>query len=197
MTKKIILSSLLLLLVLLSFYIISQKFEKILVRQKVEDKSNSLNQKYLSLLTSSHFSGRIFPIKKIYNLTNDSPFSTRLYGYNIITIFTDMRCGCQIRELKNIDSLYKKLYKDGIINAVAIYDGLNIVDAVLLKKESNASFPFYYTDGNEFDSFNFSKKYPAIFLIYDQRIISSLFPLSNDTLLSSYFYRNLSQVLTN
>lgn len=180
-------------MVSLSIYIVFQKFQKIDDNLNAKQRNNLLNQRYFSLLASSHFSGRIFPVKKIYKLTNDSLSNSELKGYNIVAIITNMGCDCQVRELRNIDS-FKRLKKGRKINIAAIYDGPNIVDAVLLKKESNVSFDFYYTRGKEFDLF---KKYPAIFLVYDQRIITSLFPLPNDTLLSSYFYRNLSQVLTN
>lgn len=137
-----------------------------------------INQKMVhSLFTSSFFTNKYFPDIIVKQINNDSTLSTMFNEATIAILLSNAGCNpCQVRELILLDSLYKN--SSMMKNVVAIYDGINKMEALYLKKVSQAKFPFFITKGAQFADFNFTKKYPIIFLIEKQKITFCYVPLA-------------------
>lgn len=149
-----------------------------------------IDQRYYSLLASLRFSGSMFPSTTLYNISNDQRSSISLKGKNIVVLLSNAGCNpCQIRELKNIDSLYQKVQNK--TNIIIIYDGVNKDEPLYLKKLSQIKLKFYYTSGSVYSNFNFTKRYPAIFFLKDNLILSTLIAIPNDEAFSSFFYNTV------
>ena len=200
--KKKLFVALLLLVVITAFYFNYERLLNIFNSsnsRNTEDvdinKLHIINQRYYSLLASLNFSGMLFPSKKIYDLNNNQLIPVPLKGMNIVIILSNAGCNpCQIRELKNIDSLYQK--KKQILNVTVIYDGSDKEEELYLKKLSQVQFKFYYTKGYTFNEFNFTKRYPIVFFIRDNIILSSLIAIPDDDIFSSYFYKTVIKKIT-
>jgi hypothetical protein len=201
MKKKLLIIVLIVFIVALSTYFNYNRLEDIFKKgnsKNIEDEENvdisyfqMINQRYYSFLASLRFSGSIFPSKSIYDLRN-RPYSISLKGKNIVALLSDVGCNpCQIRELKNIDSLYQKKHK--WINVFIIYDGMNKAESLYLKKISQVNFKFYYTKGYVYNGFNFTNNFPVIFFINDNIILSTLIAIPRDDAFSSHFYKTISQ----
>ena len=107
---------------------------------------------------------------------------------------------CQIRELRNLDTLYQRL--DGRVPVVALYYNENHIsdegdrnDALQLRRVGHASYPILYTQDAGFADYMATGRFPMIFLLDGRRVVSSFSVVSSDDRFSYAFMQALYHVL--
>ncbi len=147
-----------------------------------------------SLSFSQKHNGTPFPVNLIYNVLNTDTIQSHFSKKSVIVLLSNSGCNpCQIRELKLMDSLFSN-YR-GKANFLAIYDGINNTEPLLLRKVSKAKFSFYRTLGSAYSDYVGSKTYPVIFLVENQTVIFNYLPISNNEKFSKWSIKLLSKLL--
>lgn len=136
------------------------------------------------------FIGRTFPVGKYRDLINEIPQVSTFKGLTIIIVLSDVGCSpCQVRELRNLDTLSRNLKGD--IQMIAILNSENRREALSLKRVGMVRFPMWYGADSVLTSFNLSRKYPLILLLTDQTIDSAFLPVGMDDDFSKTYMQNL------
>lgn len=137
------------------------------------------------------FIGVKFPILKIKNVISNDVIDTKIKK-GFILLLSNVGCNpCQIRELKNLEKLFKQ-YSNKLTVYAIYFSNYERMEALQLKKVSSISFPIFYTDEEIKDSLFLTKPFPKIFFISDQKILSTLIPIPEDDSFSTKFFDNIS-----
>lgn len=141
--------------------------------------------------TAAKFNGAEFPIIKIKNVISDEIIDTKV-SKGFIILLSNAGCNpCQVRELKNLEKLYRQ-YSDKLTVYAIYFVNYERMEALRLKKVSTISFPIFYTDEEIQDSPYSTNPFPKIFFISNQEILSTLIPIPEDDLFSTKFFDYIS-----
>ena len=154
---------------------------------------------------ASSFNGKIFPeLHYLDPVTSDS-IQVEMNGRSLLVLMSKAGCNpCQIRELKNVDSLLSRINPNFSTSATAIYSYDNYGDwdsermiALMLRKASQSKLPFVLTNSSILSDFMSSSRYPMVFLLEDNMIISSFLAIPEDDIHSYRYYISLEKLLNN
>lgn len=169
--------------------IILTLFNLILFSKRIKNTEHNKREHYKQI--AAKFNGVEFPIIKIKNLISDERIDTKV-SKGFIILLSNAGCNpCQIRELKNLEKLYKQ-YSDKLTVYSIYFANYERMEALRLKKVSSISFSIFYTDEEIKDTLFLTKPFPKIFFISDQKILSTLIPIPEDGLFSTNFFDNIS-----
>lgn len=153
-----------------------------------------VRQRLNSLANSKINEGLVFPKLETYTLDQKKMITskTEVTDKKLIVLLSNIGCNpCQIRELSFIDSLLNRKKFD----VKAIYFGENRRAVKLLKKVTGIKFPIFFSKDTTINQFYKSGKYPALFLVENQKVISNFIPLPEDDQFSKWYYNLLAKKL--
>jgi|SRR5690606_23269719 len=161
-------------------------------RSKSNSNNFNFNQRYNSLLLSQSINGR--------NISNQIGISFK--GKNkervdftkptIIILLSNFGCSqCQKREIDLIKNFIKK-YR---INVFGFYKTEDESSILRLDRAFDITFRLCSIENEIFSDLSCINKYPQVFFIEKNKIISSLFPIIGDNQFSEIFYNNIASVI--
>ena len=107
---------------------------------------------------------------------------------------------CQVRELRNLDTLYQRLNSE--VPVVALYYNGNHIsdeadrnDVFQLRRVGHASYPILYTQDAGFADYMATGRFPMIFLLDGRRVVSSFSVISSDDRFSYACMQALHRIL--
>lgn len=175
--------------IIIILLIILTIFNIIFFNKRIKNTGQNKREYYKHI--AEKFIGVKFPILKIKNVISDDIIDTKIKK-GFIILLSNAACNpCQIRELKNLEKLFKQ-YSNKITVYAIYFSNYEKMEALRLKKVSSISFPIFYSDEEIKDSLFSTKPFPKIFLISDQKILSALIPIPEDDLFSIEFFDNSS-----
>lgn len=143
------------------------------------------------------FDGTEFPHFDYRDAVSNDRLSFSPKGMTVVVVLGKTGCNpCQLRELRNVDSLFSKL--GGLVPALALYyDDINRdeddhrYNALQLRRVGGISYPIGYTSDIRFADYISSGRFPMVFLLNGSNVVISLaaMPLNNEY--SYAFYQNL------
>lgn len=164
-------------------------FNLIFFSKKIKNSGHNKREHYKQI--AAKFNGVECPIIKIKNVISNEIIDTKV-SKGFIILLSNAGCNpCQIRELKNLEKLYRQ-YSDKLTVYAIYFANYERMEALRLKKVSSISFPIFYTDEEIQDSLYSTNPFPKIFFISDQKILSTLIPIPEDDLFSTKFFDNIS-----
>lgn len=162
--------------------------------------TSSISLRLNSYHASQYINGTRFPVSLTREVFSDSLIETKFKGRNVVILLARTACHpCQVRELKNLGKLHEKFSHEA--NFTSIYLTEEATDKVLakrelklLKKVSQISFPMLYTVDSVLSEYVSHKSYPIIFIVDDQKVVSSFIPISEDDTFSHEYMRALTYI---
>lgn len=143
------------------------------------------------------FQGRVFPAISLREVSTDSPYVLKTDGCSLLILISkNYDCNpCTIRELRNLDSLFWLLNRQVKVHAVFL--GADRAYPLMVRKVSQAQFPFLYTNDTLLERFNKHQRFPLIFLLKGRTVEETLFPIPTNELYSrEWFLRQHSRLRT-
>ncbi|GIK23462.1 MAG: hypothetical protein PHY57_05645 [Ignavibacterium sp.] len=170
---------------LLTYFNFSSSFNKI-EKNKIIEKE--VEQKYIDL--ASYFNYMYFPVIGVENIIDGSLDST-FFKDGILILLSNSGCNpCQVNELKNLKDIHNK-YNDRLKIMALYVSYCEKIEAIRLKKISTFNLPIYCHNGDKISDRFLTKPFPKVFYIKDQKIISTLIPITNNNSFSENFYRGI------
>ena len=125
------------------------------------------------------FVGMKFPGLHFRNAFTDSTMNCSFQGIHIVAVLSSMGCNpCQLRELRNLDSLRNTLKNEVKFAALFVQEGK--LEAMVIRKAAGVNIDIFYASDTLAAQFNSSSKYPIVLLIDNQVIRRCYFPISVD-----------------
>ncbi len=158
-------------------------------------------QRLEALQLAIPYNGTRFPEVVGRDAVTNETHQTTFSGSTVAVALTRAGCSpCQIRELRNLDTLHHRL--QGQVSVLALfYDEMNSgknasrQQALMLRKTAQPAYPIWYTMDDRFGKYMARGSFPMIFLLHDQTVVSSFAAVPSDDEFSSGFMRVLHQVL--
>jgi len=151
-----------------------------------------VRSKYVAL--ASRFVGKQFPVATLRDAVFDSPRNTHFKESTVVILLGISGCNpCQTREIRNLEELYQRT--NSRMKIIALLTNENKYEALLLRKVTSASFPFWYGEDSSLAKFNFIGKYPLVVLLRNQKVLWSFIPISTDDMFSTSALDSLYLIL--
>ena len=196
-TDLVIICGLALLLTGIGYFYLAQGNETLSDFQQ-----QALEKRLAALQYASTFNGKTFPVVESWDAVTNEVQNTAFKGNNLVILLSKAGCNpCQLRELRNLDSLTKGLPSS--VRSTAVYfddrnsgDSVNRQQALLLRKATRFRSAMWHTRSQELGAFIKQGPFPMIFLLKDQTIVSSFSPIPDDAVFSQHFMTILQDVLS-
>jgi len=161
----------------------------------------SLERRLQAMLYDWRFSGEVFPMFEARDAVSNESYPLDFERPTVILAMNTSGCSpCQVRELRNLDTLYQRLDRD--FKFLAVYSNDKHVDlemdrmeALQLRKVGHASYPVLYTTDPRFADFMKRGRFPMIFVVQDGTVVTSFAPITEDADFSTAFMRALRHTL--
>ncbi len=148
------------------------------------------------------YNGSEFPDVEMINAIDSDNFRIGIKGgYSIVIVIGKSGCqSCQIRELRNLASLYDEMKRE--VSFYAVYyndkhvdDKADRLEALQLRKLGYVKFPVLYTNDYTFGNYMANSHVPMIFILKDMLVVSSYMPTPESDALSRVFMKILRRKL--
>jgi hypothetical protein len=140
------------------------------------------------------FLSRTFPDAAFRDLITDATVGPPRNSITVYILLSKLGCSpCQLRELRNLDTLQRRLHDWKSIVAVLINSPRN--EGLALRKVTRSSFAFWYSSDTSVANFNNLDRYPLILVVENRRVKRALIPVPSDDEHSLLFYEQLYSLL--
>jgi len=158
-------------------------------------------QRLTSYQVSLYFNGTTFPIASCKDVLNESSTTTGFTEKSVVILLSRSGCSpCQVRELKNLEMLRERIQDKAKFVSIYLADEVtgNLLakrEQRLLQKVSQISFPIWYSEDAVLADYLFYKKFPLIFVVDRQKVVSSFIPIPEDEEFSEVYMKAFAHIL--
>lgn len=147
------------------------------------------------LKDAEFYIGTEFPVTHFQDIVNGDPCTSSFADITVLILLSSSGCNpCQQRELKNLDTLYREVGTQ--INFVSLFNSDDRKEGLLLRKVSRIDFPMWIGNDSTVAKYVGDRKYPLVFLLKDQEVISAFEPIPMDDGFSYSFFHSLKRKMT-
>jgi hypothetical protein len=157
-----------------------------------EKGSEKVKSRYLARMLSESLNGRKFEDKELTEIITQEKSEIRFNDLSVVILLSRLGCSeCHNRELKNLEGIIAKF--SGLIKIVGIFNkNIDRNTALQMKRVTGVNFEFYWGDSKFFDIYStINEKYPQIYVINKNLIVSAFYPLPGDDEFSNWYLKNL------
>ena len=138
--------------------------------------------------------GKSFPIVELRNARDNSKRWTVFHDTTLVVLLSPTGCAyCQERELRNLDTLYRKL-KPGV-GFIAIERSNSRYSTLDLTRRMGIQFSFWFGCDSSLLKFNSVNKYPLILVLKGQMVVGGYLPIPSDDQFSIQEIAKLTHIL--